>query len=128
MFRDRLPQLTPLRACVLAVLLLWVQAMGLAHSVAHASWGTAPGSVQASEAGPDTSTGFDFWPAGWGGSHQAGDAECKLIDQLGHADGAAPGLQPWLAPAPAAQAALARPAAALPARPAAAYFARAPPS
>lgn len=123
-----MPQLTLLRACALAVLLLWVQAMGLAHSVAHASWGPAPGSLQGFEADAAESPRSDFLSAIWGGSHQAGDVECKLIDQLGHADAAVPSLQLGLPPAPAAQPVPARRDAAPPARRAAAYCARAPPA
>ena len=129
-----MPHLTLVRACALTALLLLAQALGLAHGVAHARWGPAQGSLLSApsalpglQAGPVQAPPGDFAPATWRGSHQAGDVECRLIDQLGHADAQAPGLQAWLPPAPDAQPVPALPAVVLRSRPAAAYRARAPP-
>lgn len=129
-----MPHLTLVRACALAALLLLAQALGLAHGVAHARWGPAQGSLPSApsalpglQAGPVQAPPGDFAAATWRGSHQAGDVECRLIDQLGHADAQAPGLQAWLPPAPAAQPVPVMPAVALRSWPAAAYRARAPP-
>ncbi|HZF79269.1 MAG TPA: hypothetical protein VEZ89_05710 [Rubrivivax sp.] len=55
---------TRLHAWLLTAALLLAQGLGLAHSVAH-----APG-VQ----------------AGWSQDHEAGGNECRLVDQLAHAD------------------------------------------
>jgi hypothetical protein len=57
-------------AWVLALALLAAQALGLAHSVAH-----APGLASVAAVADEH---FD--------GHHAGDAECRLIDQLAHAD------------------------------------------
>jgi hypothetical protein len=61
--------ITPWRAWLLALLLLGAQWAGLSHRVSHT---TAPAlaAVQA--------------PAS--GDHQPGTADCRLIDQLAHAD------------------------------------------
>ena len=103
---------TLLQAWLLAGLLLAAQALGLAHRVAHGGGaGTAP--AVSAKAFAD--------------GHEAGSAECRLIDQLAQGDllcGDAPAL-----PLPLfVQAAppLAAPAS-LPALPAGAYQARAPP-
>lgn len=114
------------QAWLLAVLLLAAQALGLAHRVAHApglahQTGHPPAAahaVQASAAHAD----------GHASGHEAGSPDCRLIDQLAHADalcGAAslpPALPRTAAIAPAV------PGLALPSRGAAAYLARAPPA
>lgn len=105
---------TVLRAWLLATLLLAAQAAGLAHRVLHAAG--APGGTSAAQA-----------VAAWGGSHQPGSADCRLIDQLAHADllcGAA--AAPATLPTATATVVAVLPQS-LPARPAAAYLARAPP-
>lgn len=136
------PALRPWQVWVLAGLLLAAQALGLAHRVEH-----APGSLQRLQAASLASLPSlaEVAPAAasaqWGAPHtaapgtldhglsrhQAGDADCRLVDQLTHADALCPAPAgsaampppPRLAPAPAARLAL-RPAPA-------AYQARAPP-
>lgn len=102
------------------VALVFAQALGLAHRTLHAPALDSPvASAAAAPHGDDHGHGlFD--------GHAAGDAECRLLDQAGHADGlllAAPALPPH-GPAPAPAAVPVRSAA-----PAfvAAYAARAPP-
>lgn len=100
--------LTSLRAWLLALLLLAAQAAGIAHRVAHAP-GLAP------------------VHAAWVDGHESGAADCRLVDQLAHADvlcGAAPAPPLALRVAQAATAPLPQ---ALPAGTAAVYLARGPP-
>jgi hypothetical protein len=59
----------PLHALLLAALLLAAQGLGLAHHVAHGQGG--PATAHASP---------------WLDGHDDGSADCRLIDQLGHAD------------------------------------------
>ncbi len=117
------------QAWLLAALLLAAQALGLAHRIEH-----GPGHSAGHSAGQQAVLGLapvgaalpDHGEAA-AGEHQAGDAQCRLVDQLGHADALcaaawdAPALGPvpGQVPAPAARVAL------LP-QPAA-YQARAPP-
>ena len=70
MIRLRPP--TFLQAWLLAALLLVAQGLGLAHRVGH-----APGLGQISS----TATA-----SGWSADHKAGSADCRLVDQLTHAD------------------------------------------
>ena len=123
MFRDHLPRLTLARAVALALLLLLAQGLGLSHGVAHAQRAPAQHSRVLDAA---AATGLSALHAvlpedapgetAWGNLHHAGEVECRLIDQLGHVDGAAPGPQTglpaprlarvrttWLAAAPLAQ-------------------------
>ena len=140
----------PLQAWLLAALLLAAQALGLAHGVAHGlPQGPTPASVltgaalaptgqlaagdvhahahahaHAHEHAGSAAVGATSDVAG----HQAGSADCRLIDQLAHADalcGSAslPTGQPRAA---ATSAAALLPA--LPAGNAAAYLARGPPA
>jgi hypothetical protein len=101
----------PLQAFVLVALLLAAQGLGLAHHVLHGQSGQG-GHAQA---------------AVWLDGHDDGSADCRLIDQLGHADLALgtqalpPGL-PTCSSAPAVRADRV-----LRAAPAPAYQARAPP-
>lgn len=99
---------TPWKAWLLAALLLGAQALGLAHRVQHAP-GVAPA------------------PLAWVDAHEAGDPDCRLIDQLAHGDllCAAAVAVPAALPAVRPVVLAARPA--LAAGPAAAYQARAPP-
>jgi hypothetical protein len=116
-FRDHLPRLTLLRALSLALMLLLAQGLGLSHGVAHAQRAPATDSPAPAAAGE---------PA-WDQSHQAGDVECRLIDQLGHVDAVVAGLPPAL-PAPCAEQSLAAGhCAARQASCAAGYLARGPP-
>lgn len=103
---------TLLQAWLLAGLLLAAQALGFAHRVAHGG-GSATPAVSAVKA--------------FAGGHEAGSAECRLIDQLAQGDllcGAAPALPLplFVQAAPPAAA-----PASLPALAAGAYQARAPP-
>ncbi len=108
--RSAAPLLTPLRAWLLALLLVAAQAAGLAHRIAHAS-----------PAGGTTAQ------AVWKADHKAGSADCLLVDQLTHADALCSGV-PAAAP-------LQRPAAtvlaltpeAVRARPTPQHLARGPP-
>jgi hypothetical protein len=99
---------TLLRAWLMAGLLLAAQAAGLAHRIAH-----APGQAGAH--------------ASWSHGHEAGGADCRLIDQLAHADAlcSPPAWAPAPPPPAAAPLRLAIYAALAPAP--AAYLARAPP-
>jgi hypothetical protein len=65
----RFRTITPLRAWLLALVLVLAQTAGLAHRVAHT---VAPGSVKAQSV--------------WSAEHKAGTADCRLLDQLTHAD------------------------------------------
>lgn len=139
------PALTLARALWLCAALLCAQWVGHAHAVAH---GVGAGAAHplASHAQVDcTPAAQGFAPAfhavhhdhdhhhdpapglNLADGHEAGGAECRLVDQLGHAD------LLWSAQAPAGQAAHRGPApqacAAAPraAAPAASYQARAPP-
>jgi len=134
--------LQPFQAWLMAALLLAAQALGLAHRVAHApglsaatvAQATAPanafaaatasaleGAAAAESAGAPAHVHSHF-------PHEAGSADCRLIDQLEHADAffAGVSLQPVLPRAAATGAAAALPA--VPACSAAAYLARGPPA
>jgi hypothetical protein len=102
--------LTPLRAWLLALLVVAAQAAGLAHRIAHAS-----------PAGGTTAQ------AVWNADHKAGSADCLLVDQLTHADALCSGLTaegPLRLPADTA---LALAAEAVRALPAPQHLARGPP-
>lgn len=106
------------QAWLLAVLLLAAQGAGLSHRLAHGgAHGGAQGVAVAQGAGPqDAHAG-----------HDEGSPECRLVDQLAHADALCSG---ETATPPALTVALAAPArtAGRPAQgAAAAYLARAPP-
>ncbi len=103
---------TLLQAWLLAGLLLAAQALGLAHRVAHGGGAGSPTAVSAKT---------------FAGHHEAGSAECRLVDQLAQGDllcGSAPALALPLLVQAAVPPAHAAP---LPAEPAGAYQARAPP-
>jgi hypothetical protein len=138
----RQPLLTAGGAWLLAALLLLAQGLGLVHGVAHGV-ALAPAHAAAPAAACDDAglahththshaqaaqPSFGFAAAhAHGGTHEAGDAQCRLIDQLAHADGlwaadAAPALP--LAGGEAPTTALRLP---LSDGGAAAYLARAPP-
>ncbi len=85
-----LPSSRPLQAWLLAALLLLAQGWGLAHRVAHAPGlghagvaHAAPGRVQ----GPVSDHAHVQAAVSWAAGHEADTAECRLIDQLAHADG-----------------------------------------
>lgn len=92
-------------AWLLALLLLLAQGVGHAHRVLH-----APG-IQ----------------AGWAQNHEAGGADCRLIDQLAHADVLCSGAASAPAVLPAVEAAAPLPPPQWAAGAPAAYLARAPP-
>lgn len=99
----------PLQALVLAALLLAAQGLGLAHHAVHGHGGEAAHA------------------AAWLDGHDDGSADCRLIDQLGHAD-LAFGATPAVVGVPAGAAAPANGAAASQGQaPSLAYQARAPP-
>lgn len=89
-------RLQPLHAWLLAVLLLAAQALGLAHRVAHAPGLPAAVSAQAAafaaahvHAHADVNADAASAAAATAsahGQHEAGGADCRLIDQLAHAD------------------------------------------
>ena len=152
----RARQLQPLHAWLLAALLLAAQALGLAHGVAHApglpgaaaahaaavfsadlhahgdgaarahSEGTA--GAHAEGAADAHAHGHGAIGAAAGSHHEAGSADCRLIDQLAHADAmcGSAGLPPELLRTAATGAAVDLPS--LPAGSAAAYLARGPPA
>jgi hypothetical protein len=102
--------MTPLRAWLLAMLLLVSQVAGLAHRIAHA-----------------TPAGGTTAQAVWQADHQPGSADCRLIDQLTHADALCSG-EPAAAPLlPTADTAVKRMAETVRARPAPQHLARGPP-
>ena len=116
--------LQPWRAWLLVALLLAAQAFGLAHRIEH-----APGDAQRVRAhGEDPATAQ---PGGHSavaaGGHQRGDVDCRLIDQLGHADGLCGTAPSAHVPALATSHAAARAAGMELLAPRAAYQARAPP-
>lgn len=130
----RCRRVQPGQAWLLALLLLVAQGLGLAHRVAH-----APGLVHAGAAVPAFAAGHGQGPdrceshgharasALAAAGHEADTPECRLIDQLAHADGLCTAA--WAA-APAPQASGMHdtaPAAAPRAGSASAYLARAPP-
>ena len=113
----RRPAFTPtcLRAWLLALVLVASQAAGLAHRIVHAPGGLAGKTAVAKTAGL------------WSASHELGSADCRLIDQLAHADvlcAAPPAALPVLPPADTAPAPFTPPLLAVTAT---AYQARAPP-
>ena len=137
--KARSHSLTLTRALGLCLALLWAQGLGYAHAVVHGSGLPAPAASRSQDGppripAPDPS-GAAQHPAGgshagdWlGGLHQAGDTDCRLVDQLTHADllwapplAAAPGPRPGARPAERAWAVPWQP---LPA----AYLARGPPA
>lgn len=67
----------PLHAWLLASLLLLAQGLGLAHGMAH-------GLELGSQHPVVVAHAHD---SAWDHDHEAGSAECRLVDQLGHADG-----------------------------------------
>lgn len=79
-------------ACIAALALLCVQAIGLAHAVAHphANGGVAVGTINDRQ-----HNAFDA-------QHDEGSLQCQLFDQLSHADSATPSLQGWTFAAPVA--------------------------
>ena len=103
MIRNSRP--TVLHAWLLAAVLLLAQGLGMAHGFAHAP-----------SAG-DT----------WSQDHEAGGAECRLIDQLAHADALCGGLALVPAVEVARDAVVVRPGPARALAAPAAYLARAPP-
>jgi hypothetical protein len=79
-------RMQPLHAWLLAALLLAAQALGLAHRVAHAPGLPAAASAQATVlASADVHAHADADAAAHA-PHEAGSADCRLIDQLAHAD------------------------------------------
>lgn len=114
----------PLHALVLAALLLAAQGLGLAHRAVHGQGGGGPQAAHAADAGHAVHGGH---AAAWLDGHDDGSANCRLIDQLGHAD-LAFGTPLGLLDAPAGAAAV--PGCTTPAQgrtPSRAYQARAPP-
>lgn len=105
----------PLHAWLLAALLLAAQALGLAHHIRHAP-GLGAAATTVAAAPPD-----------WADGHAAGSAECRLVDQLAHADGLCDATWAAAPAAPASPAPAAVPTPAPRAGSAAAYRARAPP-
>ncbi len=101
---------TWLHATLLALLLLAAQAAGLAHRIAH-----APGAA--------STAAYKHWSP----EHEQGSADCRLIDQLAHADGLCGDASPTTAAAPADTPAPVPALRFVAAGAAAAYLARAPP-
>ena len=109
------------RTASIAVLaLLLAQAIGLAHGIAHPhSHGGLPSATAAVTVAADAST----WA---GGLHDDGSLQCRLLDQLSHADALTPTLSLLSAP-PSVQTPAAPMRVAPCARVAPAYLARGPP-
>jgi len=138
----RARRLQPLHAWLLAVLLLAAQALGLTHRVAHAP-GLAGATVAQATASANvfaaaTASALEAAAAAESAGapahahshfpHEAGSADCRLIDQLEHADALCAGvcLSPALPRAAVTGAAATLPA--VSAGGAAAYLARGPPA
>lgn len=102
---------TIVQAWWLAALLLLAQGLGLSHRIAHAP-SHGPAQVHASA---------------WGHDHEAGSADCRLVDQLAHADALCAPPTAALPLVATAQTAVAPLPSSRPADTAAAYLARAPP-
>ncbi len=100
-----------MRAWLLAMLLLVSQATGFAHRIAHA-----------------TPAGGTTAQAVWKADHQAGSADCRLVDQLTHADALCSGALAAAPPLLSADTAVALAPEAVRARPAPQHLARGPPS
>lgn len=77
---------------VLTCALLWAQALGLAHRIVHGpQWsGGGHGLAQQAAVDPSGQSDADGLLASLFAGHQ-GDTDCRLFDQLGHAD-ALPGV------------------------------------
>lgn len=99
------PRPTVIHAWLLAAVLLLAQGVAMAHRFAH-----------------EPSAGD-----GWSQDHEAGGAECRLVDQLAHADALCGGDAPVPALVGVGAAASARPASVLAIAAPAAYLARGPP-
>jgi hypothetical protein len=108
--RSAIPLLTPWRAWLLALLVLAAQAAGLAHRIAHAA--PAGGATVQSV---------------WKADHEAGSADCLLVDQLCHADALSGGVPPALPSLRPSSGALALAADVVRAGPAPQQLARGPP-
>lgn len=92
----RLPFLRRQHTTFLAVLaLLLAQAIGLAHGIAHPGVRNNSGTAVAAALGGATNV---FSPAH--GSHDDGSAQCRLLDQLSHADLLTPAVPPAVAAPP----------------------------
>lgn len=103
--------LTPLRAWLLALVLVAAQSAGMAHRIVHGAPQAGAGAKSA-----------------WGLDHKQGTADCRLLDQLTHADalcGPAVAELPALPPVATRDVALSLP---LQAAAPAPYLARAPPA
>ena len=144
----RARRLQPLHAWLLAALLLAAQALGLAHRVAHApglpgaaaahaaavfsadlhAHGDGAAGAHAEGTAGVQAHGHGAIGAAAGSHHEAGSADCRLIDQLAHADAmcGSAGLPPELLRTAATGAAV--DLTSLPAGSAAAYLARGPPA
>jgi hypothetical protein len=116
-------------ALVLSALLLLAQGLGLLHTFEHADTHAGQALAHVDEpAGEPTSAASAHEPGlHWFGEHQPGDAECRLLDQLAHADALPAAPLPLLAALPQAKAAGQAPAEAG-RRHEARYLARAPPA
>lgn len=118
--------LTPLRAWLLALLLLAAQAAGLSHRLQHAS-APGPGSATAQQAFAGDAHVATAGAERTAGDHAPGSADCRLIDQLSHADALCAGMAPATVQALAHSAPRAPATWQAPRGPAAHYLARAPP-
>lgn len=65
---------------MLVLALLWAQTWGQRHSVVHARHAAAAASIQVPGVGHGLALGQTVV------DHDAGDAQCRLLDQLSHAD------------------------------------------
>jgi hypothetical protein len=141
MLQRRVPpglRLSAARAWLLAALLLVAQGLGLVHGISHGvghgvSHSLAHGTPQkdapacADEGHVHAAQPVFSVAHTHGGSHEAGDAECRLIDQLAHADALFTAAD-WAALPPAErEAPTTAPRLAWAAGGSAAYLARAPP-
>jgi hypothetical protein len=110
------------RTASIAVLaLLLAQAIALAHGIAHPH---SRGGLPFATVAATVPTGAGTWADGW---HDDGSAQCRLLDQLSHADALTPTWSLPFAP-PSVQTPVVPLRAAPCARVAAAYLARGPPN
>jgi hypothetical protein len=108
-------------ARIATVALLLAQAIGLAHGIAHPH---SRGGLPSATAAITVADGASSWA---GGMHDDGSAQCRLLDQLSHADALTPALSLPSAP-PSVQTSAAPLRVAQCARVAPAYLARGPPT
>jgi hypothetical protein len=129
-----LPGSRPMLAWLMAALLLVAQGLGLAHRVAHApglgqavAGVAAPGHAQGRDQAHAHAHAHAHATTRWADGHEADTAECRLIDELAHADGLCDVVWATARAPQSSEVVAAAPAVAPRVGSASAYLARAPP-